>query len=223
MHPGPPGPLGEDALSRAERGSRPRREPPWEGRAPNPRSLERSGPASPTAAVSDRLCWGPALPVCGFHTSWEQPQATPSDRPPRPRPSGALLVGPPPEAGGRRPITLHLGLAIGRQSVPIGYRHGFRPPSPSLLPPLQLRRFRPMSRRFIDPLPSLSSSPHLGEGGDVLTGQAVLGSPLLSTNQRGRYTPRGVFGQLQSGRGAQPCCFTSNSGFHRPLTLQAFS
>lgn len=72
-----------------------------------------------------------------------------------------------------------------------------------------------MRRRFIDALPFLSSSPHLGEGGDVLTGRTVLGSPPRFTNHRGRYTPSGVVGQLQGGRGAQPCRFTGDSGFHR--------
>lgn len=45
----------------------------------------------------------------------------------------------------------------------------------------------------------------------------VLGSPLPLTNHQGRYTPSGVLGQLQSGHGAQACCFTSESGFHRQL------
>lgn len=104
----------------------------------------------------------------------------------------ALLPAPRTAAGGRRPIILQLGLAIIQQRVQIGYCYEFRPPSLSLLPPFQLLSFRPMRRRFIDALPSLSTSPHLGEGGDILTGQTVLGSPIPFTNHRGSCTPSGV-------------------------------
>lgn len=47
-------------------------------------------------------------------------------------------------------------------------------------------------------LPSLSTSPHLGQGGDVLTGQTVLGSPILFTNHQGRYTPSGVLANYKA-------------------------
>ena len=104
----------------------------------------------------------------------------------------ALLPAPRTAAGGRRPIILQLGLAIRQQRVQIGYCYEFRPPSLSILPPFQLLSFRPMRRRFIDALPSLSTSPHLGEGGDVLTGQTVLGSPIPFTNHRGSCTPSGL-------------------------------
>ena len=97
----------------------------------------------------------------------------------------------------------------------------FRPPSLFLLPQLQHQSFRPMRRHFIEALPLLSS-PQQGKGGDVLTGQIVLGSPLPFTNHRQRYTPSGVLGQLQSGRGAQPCRFTSDPRVSPSLTLQAF-
>lgn len=59
-----------------------------------------------------------------------------------------------------------------------------------------------MRRRFVDVLPFLSSSPRLGEGGDVLTGQTVVGSPRRLANPRSRYTPSGVFGQLAKAAGA---------------------
>lgn len=42
------------------------------------------------------------------------------------------------------------------------------------------RRYRPMSCHFIDALPPLSSSPHLEEGGEVLTGQMSSEAPVPS-------------------------------------------
>lgn len=74
-----------DALSRAEGTpgraelAAPRREPPVSAERPSTLcSPERSDPAPPTAAVSDRLCGQLALPVCGFHVVREQRQASPS-------------------------------------------------------------------------------------------------------------------------------------------------
>lgn len=79
-----------------------------------------------------------------------------------------------------------------------------------------------MRRRFIDALPSLSTSPHLVEGGDVLTGQTVLGSPIPSPITEGgalpaefrpiTKRPRRPAVRFHQRLRASPC-----------LTLQAFS
>lgn len=125
----------------------------------------------------------------------------------------ALLPAPRTAAGGWRPIILQLGLAIRQQRVQIGYCYEFRPPSLSLLPPFQLLSFRPMKKRFIDALPSLSTSPHLGEGGGVLTGQTVLGSPIPFTNHRGCCTPSGVSANYKAATAPSRAVSPATPGF----------
>lgn len=74
----------------------PRASSGW-GEPLNPQFVGARNPAPPTTAVSHRL----ALPMCGFRTSCEWPQASPTGCPPRPQSRFSPLLGLPPEAEGQ--------------------------------------------------------------------------------------------------------------------------
>lgn len=65
------------------------------------------------------------------------------------------------------------------------------PPSPDA----SVRRCRPMRWQFIDALPPLSSSPHLKEGGEVLTGRMSSEAPVSSPITEKGTRPAELFSQ----------------------------
>ena len=177
------------------------------GRAPQPSVCWSEKPSA-----TDHSSFAPARAPYVWFPHQLRVAAGEPDRPSATTPV-AFLPAPRTAAGGRRPITLQLGLATRLQRVQIGYCYEFRPPSFSLLPPFQLLSFRPMRRHFIDALPSLSTSPHLGEGGDILTGQTVLGSPIPFTNHRGSCTPSGVSANYKAATAPSRAVSPATPGF----------
>lgn len=90
----------------------PRIDPPVSGESP----YALCSPEHSRANPADRSSFGQAVrkalaPYLRFPHGLGTTATTPAE----------VLVAPGTEAGARRPITLQLGLAIGRQSVPIGY------------------------------------------------------------------------------------------------------